>query len=151
MKSMQLVSLTLVVLSGAGFTWTLATKANVPERIVMQEESQDQKTGLAFRMSELEKQRAEQNQAYLSFLNRSTLSCGVYFLPANSKDNQQPHKIDEVYYVKSGAGKLHVDGEDFDAKPGDVLFVAAHAKHYFHSIEEDLTLLVFFSNAPVEE
>lgn len=151
MKCAQLVTLALTALSAVGFSWRLATEATVAERNVMQEESPEQKKGLAFQMSALEKERAEKNQAYLSFLNRSTLSCGVYFLPANSKDNQQPHKIDEVYYVKSGKGKLHVDGEDFDANPGDVLFVAAYAEHYFHSIEEDLTLLVFFSNVAVEE
>ena len=147
MKSLRLLTLALAVMSAVGFSWSLTNESAVEERVSMASNSQDEKTGLAFQMAELEKQRAEKDQAYLSFLNRDSLSCGVYFLPKGGKDNQQPHKLDEVYYVKSGKGKLHVDGEDFDASPGDVLFVAAHAKHYFHSIEEDLTLLVFFSNA----
>lgn len=115
------------------------------------DEKEKPPTGLAFTMEALEKQRAENGNAYLPFLNRSTLHCGVYHLAAGAKDGQSPHSQDEVYYVQSGKGKLQVDGEDFDASPGAVLFVAANAKHHFHSIEEDLTLLVFFSKAVVKD
>lgn len=110
----------------------------------------DDELGLGFSMEELEAQRAESNRSYLPFLDRSTLSCGVYFLAAGADDGQSPHSQDEIYYVRSGKGKLNVEGEDFDAVPGEVLFVAANAKHHFHSIEEDLTLLVFFSKKEVE-
>ena len=100
-----------------------------------------------FRMDDLIKRREEQGRAYLPFLNRKTLSCGIYFLNAGAKDEQSPHAQDEVYYVQSGRAKLRVDGNDMDAVPGAVLFVAAGAVHEFHSIESDLTLLVFFSSA----
>jgi quercetin dioxygenase-like cupin family protein len=98
-------------------------------------------------MKELEAELADQGRSYLPFLNRSTLRCGVYFLKAGATDNQAPHREDEVYYVRSGKAKLQVEGEDYDADEGAVLFVAANAKHHFHTIEEDLTLLVFFSTA----
>ena len=102
-------------------------------------------------MRELEDQRAATGGPWLEFLRVPSMYCGVYHLPAGSRDGQSPHDEDEVYYVQSGRSRFHVDGEDFDIGPGNVLFVPAGKVHYFHEIEEDLTLLVFFSNGPVAE
>ena len=100
-----------------------------------------------FHMDDLIAERAKQDRSYLPFLNRKTLSCGIYFLEAGAVDGQSPHQQDEVYYVQSGKAKLRVEDQELDAVPGAVLFVAAGAQHKFHSIESDLTLLVFFSTA----
>ena len=100
-----------------------------------------------FKMEELSAKRESQGRSYLQFLDRKTLNCGVYHLKAGAKDGQSPHGQDEVYYVEKGKAKLRVNDHDMDAVPGSVLFVAAGAKHHFHSIESDLTLLVFFSTA----
>ena len=105
------------------------------------------KTGEAVQFDELKKKVIDDGKSYQPFFQRSTLHCGVYHLKAGAKDGQSPHREDEVYYVESGKAVLHVDGVDYPATPGTVLFVAAKAKHHFHSIEEDLTLLVFFSKA----
>ncbi len=88
---------------------------------------------------------------YLPFLNRNTLRCGIYTLAAEAEDPQSPHDLDEVYYVLSGKARFTVEKEDVAIKEGDVLFVKAHATHRFHSIEEDLKLLVFFSTKEVED
>lgn len=102
----------------------------------------------AFDIDDLEARRAESGRAYLAFLRRDTLHCGIYVLKAGATDGQQPHDEDEVYYVLEGTGKFTVDGEKtVDAKKGAVLFVAAHARHRFHDIDTDLKLLVFFSRA----
>ena len=81
------------------------------------------------------------------FFQIPALSMGIYSLPAGIKDPQQPHTEDEVYYVVSGRGQIHVAGEDREVQPGTVVFVAANDSHYFHSIEEDLELLVIFAPA----
>ena len=70
-------------------------------------------------------------------------------LKKGAKDGQSPHGLDEVYYVVSGKGRLAAGDADYAAVPGSVLYVAAGEEHRFHTIEEDLTLLVFFSTAPV--
>ncbi len=101
-----------------------------------------------FEMIDLKKQRAERNRPYLRFLDRSSLSMGVYYLPKEGKDGQEPHKLDEVYYISSGEGILQVEDDDIPVKPGSVIFVEANAAHHFHSIKADLTVLVFFSTAP---
>jgi mannose-6-phosphate isomerase-like protein (cupin superfamily) len=71
----------------------------------------------------------------------------LYRLAAGGQDPQQPHAEDEVYYIISGQGKIHVDGEDRAVQAGTTIYVAAHDVHYFHSITEELTILVFFSPA----
>ena len=77
------------------------------------------------------------------------MSVGVYVLAAGASDPQTPHLEDEVYYVVRGRGKFRRATEELSADPGDVLFVPAREPHHFHSIEEDLVLLVVF--APAEQ
>ncbi|MBI5567863.1 MAG: cupin domain-containing protein [Chloroflexi bacterium] len=72
---------------------------------------------------------------------------GVYALPAGGIDPQSPHTEDEVYYVASGRAQIRVGDEDRSVGPGSIVFVAANVKHRFHSIEEDLSVLVFFAPA----
>jgi mannose-6-phosphate isomerase-like protein (cupin superfamily) len=72
---------------------------------------------------------------------------GVYRLPAGGRDPQSPHTEDEVYYVVDGQAQIRVGEEDRSVGPGSIVFVAAHVDHRFHSIEENLTVLVFFAPA----
>ncbi len=81
------------------------------------------------------------------FFRVPALSMGLYVLAAGSDDGQSPHGQDEIYYVVSGRGVLRVEDRDQPVTPGSILYVAAHAAHHFHAIEDDLTLLVFFAPA----
>ena len=72
---------------------------------------------------------------------------GLYQLPAGGTDPQSPHTEDEVYYVVSGAAKIKVADEDRAVQAGSIVYVAKKLEHRFHSIEEDLTVLVFFAPA----
>ena len=99
-----------------------------------------------FEISDLLSRREESGQLYLEFFEAPTMSIGVYELAAGSTDPQQPHTEDEVYYVVGGSGHVHIDGEDTEIiGPGSVIFVAAGVEHRFHSITEDLKLLVVFA------
>jgi mannose-6-phosphate isomerase-like protein (cupin superfamily) len=82
---------------------------------------------------------------YREFLRVPLLSAGVYVLPAGSGDEQTPHREDEVYYIMHGRGQVRVDGEDRDAAAGTLVYVPAGVEHHFHSISEELRLLVFFA------
>ena len=104
---------------------------------------------LAFKMNDLLDTLAKSGKAYREFLRTASMSAGVYALPAGGQDMQTPHTEDEIYYVVSGRAKFFSDGEskrrDRDVGPGSVIFVGARADHRFHSIAEDLVLLVFFA------
>jgi mannose-6-phosphate isomerase-like protein (cupin superfamily) len=89
---------------------------------------------------------------YKEFLRVPAMSCGVYLLRAGEDDPQLPHDEDEIYYVVSGVARMKVRTEnepeqDRVITPGDVIFVAAHEEHRFHSITEELVLLVVFAPA----
>lgn len=101
----------------------------------------------AFELSQLLEQHKQMGKLYLEFLRVSTLSLGLYTLSAGATDPQQPHAEDEVYYVISGRGSVHVGAEDRLLEAGSIIFVAAKVEHRFHTITEDLTLLVFFAPA----
>jgi mannose-6-phosphate isomerase-like protein (cupin superfamily) len=75
------------------------------------------------------------------------MSLGLYVLPAGGVDPQQPHNEDEVYYIVSGQGQIDVADETRPVQPGSIVFVAAHVPHKFHSITEELKILVFFAPA----
>lgn len=83
--------------------------------------------------------------AYVQFINRGSMSLGLYALPAGSEDTQSPHLEDEIYYVVSGRGDILVAGERRPVRPGSIVFVEKHVDHRFVDITEDLAILVFFA------
>ncbi len=66
-----------------------------------------------FDADELVKTQRESGLPYHEFLRVPALSCGIYSLPAGSKDLQGPHDEDEVYYVLSGRGRPRVGDDSF--------------------------------------
>jgi mannose-6-phosphate isomerase-like protein (cupin superfamily) len=100
-----------------------------------------------FALSQLCGEQARSGRRYLEFLRVPALSTGLYVLPVGAMDTQQPHTEDEVYYVVRGRARVRVAEEDRDVEPGTIVFVKATVPHHFHTITEELTLLVFFAPA----
>ena len=101
----------------------------------------------AFDLAQLISQREASNKRYLEFLKVPDLSMGLYVLPAGGIDPQLSHTEDEVYYVASGVAKIKVADEDCAVQTGSIIYVAKNVEHRFHSIKEDLTVIVFFAPA----
>ena len=112
-----------------------------------------------FRLPELCEEHAAAGKRYLEFLRVSSLSTGLYILPAEGEDPQTPHEQDEIYYVVSGRARMKITreegvaagmtSEDRLVTAGSVIFVEAGTQHRFHSIEEELVVLVVFGPAEV--
>ena len=100
-----------------------------------------------FELTQLISQREASNNLYLEFLKVPDLSMGLYVLPAGGTDPQSPHTEDEVYYVVNGRAKIKVADEDSDVQTGSIVYVAKNVEHRFHSIEEELKVIVFFAPA----
>ena len=98
----------------------------------------------SFDLDELDKL-AEQAQPYHEFLRRRGMSLGIYVLPAGGTDRQHPHGSDEVYVVLRGRGSLRVQDRDHDVRQGSVISVDHGEEHNFHTITEDLHVLVIFA------
>ena len=100
-----------------------------------------------YEISDLLAKRRDADLLYLEFFKAPAMSLGVYELTAGSVDPQRPHTEDEVYYVVGGRGSISIGADECEVRQGSVIFVAAGVKHRFHSITEDLTLLVVFAPA----
>jgi mannose-6-phosphate isomerase-like protein (cupin superfamily) len=105
---------------------------------------------LAFETRELIEEQATRENRSLEFLRVPALSRGIDVPPIGSKDTQQQHDEDEVYYVVEGRALITVDREDCPVEAGSLVYVAAHVTHRFHHIEEELNVLVFFATALTE-
>ena len=101
----------------------------------------------AYELAQLISQRETSNKLYLEFLKVPDLSMGLYVLPAGGTDSQSPHTEDEVYYVVSGRAQILVADESREVQAGSIVYVEKNVAHRFHSIVEDLTVLVFFTPA----
>lgn len=104
----------------------------------------------AFSLNDLLATGAASGRLYHEFLRVPALSAGIYQLAAGAVDPQQPHDQDEVYYIIDGRAHIRVGDEDRPVQPGDTIYVAAHVPHKFHTIVEDLTILVLFAPAEGE-
>ena len=101
----------------------------------------------AFELSQLVTECSQSGSQYLEFIRKPSLSVGLYMLSTGAIDQQEPHTEDEVYYVVSGRASIQVDNESRPVESGSVVFVQANIEHRFHTITEDLTILVFFAPA----
>ena len=101
----------------------------------------------AYELAQLISDREASSKLYLEFLKVPDLSMGLYVLPAGGTDSQSPHTEDEVYYVVSGRAQIKVADEDRAVQAGSIVYVAKNVEHRFHSIEEELTVIVFFAPA----
>lgn len=101
----------------------------------------------AYELPQLISQREVANKLYLEFLKVPDLSMGLYILPAGGTDPQSPHTEDEVYYIVSGRAQIKVADEDRTVQAGSIVYVEKNVEHRFHSIEEELNVIVFFAPA----
>ncbi len=101
----------------------------------------------AFELAALDAACSKSDDHYLEFIRKPVISVGLYMLAAEAVDRQSPHTEDEIYYVISGRGIMRVEREDREVGAGSVVFVGANVEHRFHSITEDLTVLVVFAPA----
>jgi mannose-6-phosphate isomerase-like protein (cupin superfamily) len=85
------------------------------------------------------------SSGYFSFLEEESLSAGIYRLPAESLDGQNPHARDEVYIVMEGRANFVAEDEILAVEAGSIIYVRAKVEHKFEVIEEPLNILVLFS------
>jgi len=101
----------------------------------------------AYELVHLLDQQNQSGQDYLEFLRVPSLSAGLYMLAAGAVDMQELHAEDEIYYVISGRGYIQVDQESRPVDAGSLVFVKARVEHRFHTITENLRVLVIFAPA----
>jgi len=99
----------------------------------------------AFDMAEIVEGHKKNGELFNEFIRAERVSVGLYVLGVDATDPQAPHTEDEIYYIVSGAGTIEVAGESRPVSAGSVIYVDAHIEHRFHSITEDLSVIVVFA------
>ena len=99
----------------------------------------------AFRLDDLIARAKEAGRSWTSFLDRPTLSAGLYRLAAGAEDGQKPHRLDELYYCASGKGSFTAGEETHEVGAGSILFIAADVDHRNYDIVPDDDLFIPFS------
>lgn len=102
---------------------------------------------MAFRLDQLLDTMRGDSIDYCEFIRIPSMSAGVYRLPAGAVDPQSPHTEDELYYIVSGRAAMTVGGNEHEVRTGSIVFVEANVPHRFHSITEELVILVMFAPA----
>lgn len=82
---------------------------------------------------------------YHEFFSADRLSVGLYVLKPGTVDGQPLHTEDQIYYIVFGSATIEVEGEHRKIGPGAVIYAGAHKAHRFHSIIEDLSVIVVFA------
>ncbi|OLP19267.1 mannose-6-phosphate isomerase [Leptolyngbya sp. 'hensonii'] len=55
-----------------------------------------------------------------------------------------PHALttSEVYYILSGTGEMHIDGEVQVLEPGDAVYIPPQAKQFIHNLGDEPLLFI---------
>jgi mannose-6-phosphate isomerase-like protein (cupin superfamily) len=82
----------------------------------------------------------DQGGYFIDFISTKGIQAGIIRLHAGENDTQEPHSVDEVYYVIEGNGYIKLDGKDHQINQGTCIFVPAKAYHRFHGNKQGLVI-----------
>ena len=82
-------------------------------------------------------------RAYLDLLRSAALSAGLHRVGRGQQDEQGARSEEAIYLVLEGRGRFRMGDAEFAVEPGYLFTVPARVEHGFHSVNEDLLLLLF--------
>jgi mannose-6-phosphate isomerase-like protein (cupin superfamily) len=88
---------------------------------------------------------SSEDQYFFDFINTSDLQAGILKVSKKIKDTQQPHPVDELYYVIRGSGYIQIEGNNNFVKEGSIIFVPANIEHKFLSSTDLVVLYILGS------
>ena len=80
----------------------------------------------------------------LDFLQTKSINAGVLILKPKQKDTQEPHSLDEIYYIIKGEGCIQIGEKVHPFQSGMCIFVPSNTPHRFFDNNSKLVVLYFF-------
>src|SRR5215469_10923183 len=80
-----------------------------------------------FELNKLLSELDGQGGYFIDFISNRGIQAGIIRLHPGENDSQEPHSVDEVYYVIEGNGLIKLDGKDHEIRQGTSIFVPAKA------------------------
>jgi mannose-6-phosphate isomerase-like protein (cupin superfamily) len=84
------------------------------------------------------------NEYFLNVFKSKELDMGILRLRKGEIDTQEPHSVDEVYFVIEGTGHIEIEDKMKPVNRADFIFVPANVHHRFVVSNKDLIVLYFF-------
>ena len=84
------------------------------------------------------------NEYFLNVFKSKVLEIGILRLRKGERDTQEPHSVDEVYFVIEGTGHIEIEDKMKPVSRADFIFVPANVHHRFVVGNKDLIVLYFF-------
>jgi len=84
------------------------------------------------------------NEYFLNVFKSKPLDVGILRLRKGETDTQEPHSVDEVYFVIEGNGHIEIQGKIKPVNRSDFIFVPAKIHHRFVVGNKDLMVIYFF-------
>ena len=101
-------------------------------------------TEKSYELQDLVSRLEKEGGYFLDFLKAGKLEAGIIVLHAREDDTQQPHPVDELYYIVEGEGFIELGMKKRAIKKGSIIFVPAKLRHKFYGNENDLVVLYVF-------
>jgi len=95
--------------------------------------------------TEMTKQFEQEDTNYLELLSKEALAVELARFP--NPEPKTSHKTDELYFIISGSGMVHVGNDRYGVNEGDVVYVEQGVEHDFFDINDEITALVIFANS----
>jgi mannose-6-phosphate isomerase-like protein (cupin superfamily) len=96
-------------------------------------------------LSELDKPHPD--SYFLDIMHTNSFEVGILQLNQGQKDTQEPHSVDELYFVVEGEVLISIQGRDHGITKGSCIFIPSETKHHFHGNKDRLTVLYIFSKS----
>ena len=87
---------------------------------------------------------ATTNEYFLNIFKSTGLEVGILRVRKGETDSQEPHSVDEVYFVIEGTGNIEIEDKIRPVNRADFIFVPANVHHRFVVSNKDLIVLYFF-------
>ena len=84
------------------------------------------------------------NEYFLDIFKSKGFDMGILRLRKGETDTQEPHSVDEVYFVIEGTGDIEIEDKMKPVNRGDFIFLPANVHHRFVVGNKDLMVLYFF-------
>jgi mannose-6-phosphate isomerase-like protein (cupin superfamily) len=113
--------------------------------------AEQQDTDLSvYALKNIERPRNPKGNEWNPFFKKKTLTFGLYMLPGKTGgDSTLLHLFDEVNLITRGSGKFSVGEQLMDVQVGDIVYVRKGNGHFFHHLDTDLDILIFFEKKSV--
>ena len=94
-----------------------------------------------YQVKELISQVNDKEGYFIDFVISKDIEAGIICLNPGEKDLQQPHSVDEIYYIIEGFAYIEIEGRSKAIKEKDIIFIPAKTRHRFHGNNQDLVVL----------